>query len=99
MSDRWPTTPGLTLATLLSPHQEAGMTKTAATPTTFNRQTWIGFIAADVVLFVLANVTAKNSQHPGTASNILFTVFVIATMLLIAFAIVTAVRSRRAARR
>ncbi len=75
------------------------MTKTSAVPTTFHRATWIGFSAADVVLFVLANVTAKNSKHPGTASNVLFTAFVIATVLLIAVALVTAVRSRRAARR
>ena len=47
-----------------------------------------------MVLFVLANVTAKNSSHPGTVSNILFVAFVIGTALLIALAVVTMVKSR-----
>ena len=34
---------------------------------------------ADVVLFVVANATAKSSSHPGTASNVVFVAFLIGT--------------------
>lgn len=75
------------------------MSKTADSQTALNRRTWIGGLATDVVLFVLANLTAKNSSHPGAASNIFFIAFVIGAVLLIAVAIVTAVKSRRGAGR
>jgi hypothetical protein len=48
-----------------------------------------------VVLFALANLTAKNSSHPGTASNVFFVAFVIGVVLLITLAIATVVKSRR----
>ena len=48
------------------------MSNTADSRTALSRRTWIGLVLGDVVLFVLANVTAKNSSHPGTVSNILF---------------------------
>ena len=75
------------------------MSKTADSQTALSRRTWVGLVLADVVLFVLANVTAKNSSHPGTVSNILFVAFVIGTALLIALAVVTMVKSRRGATR
>jgi hypothetical protein len=52
-----------------------------------------------VVLFVLANLTAKNSSHPGTASNVFFAAFVIGAVLLITLAITAVVKSRRGASR
>ncbi len=71
------------------------MSNTADSLTTLNRRTWISLVVADVVLFVLANLTAKNSSHPGTASNVFFAAFVIGVVLLIALAITAVVKSRR----
>lgn len=71
------------------------MSDTADTETVLNRRAWIGLAIADVVLFALANVTAKNGSHPGTASNIFFVAFVIGTALLIVLGVVAVVRSRR----
>jgi uncharacterized membrane protein YeaQ/YmgE (transglycosylase-associated protein family) len=75
------------------------MSNTADSLTALNRRTWIGLIVADVALFVLANLTAKTSSHPGTASNVFFIAFVIGAVLLIALAIATVVTSRRGASR
>ena len=75
------------------------MSSTADSPTALSRRTWIVLVLADVALFVLANLTAKNSSHPGTASNVIFIAFVIGTVLLIALAIATVVKSRRGASR
>ena len=75
------------------------MSSTADSLTALNRRNWIGAVVADVVLFVLANLTAKNSSHPGTASNVFFIAFVIGAVLLIALAIATAVRYRQGASR
>jgi uncharacterized membrane protein YeaQ/YmgE (transglycosylase-associated protein family) len=75
------------------------MSNTAGSQTALSRRSWIGLVAADVVLFVLANLTAKNSSHPGTVSNVLFVVVVIGAVLLITLAVVTVVRSRRGATR
>ncbi len=71
------------------------MSNTADAPTPISRRAWIGFVVADVVLFLLANLTAKNSSHPGTLSNVFFVAFVIGTALLIALAVLTTVQSRR----
>lgn len=42
-----------------------------------------GFIVALVVLLLRANVTAKNSTHPGTVSNIFWFAFLIGVVALI----------------
>jgi hypothetical protein len=75
------------------------MSKTADSQTVISRPAWIGLVAAEVVLFALANLTAKNSTHPGTASNVFFVAFVVGAVLLIVLAIVTVVKSRRGAAR
>jgi hypothetical protein len=75
------------------------MSNTADSSTALSRRTWIGLILADVVLFVLANLTAKNSSHPGTVSNVFFVGFVIGAVLLIVLAIASVTRSRRGGRR
>jgi len=64
-----------------------------------SRRNLIGLFVADVVIFVLSNVVAKNSSHPGTASNILWVVFLIgfvALIVLCVIAVVQSMRSRRA---
>ena len=73
------------------------MSNTADSLTALSRRTWIGLVMADVVLFVLANLTAKNSSHPGTASNALFTAFVIGAVVLITLAIASVIKARRGA--
>jgi hypothetical protein len=75
------------------------MSSTADSLTALSRRTWIVLVVADVVLFALANLTAKNSSHPGTASNVFFVAFVIGVVLLITLAIATVVKSRRGASR
>ncbi|HEY5262170.1 MAG TPA: hypothetical protein VIJ33_08650 [Solirubrobacteraceae bacterium] len=71
------------------------MSNAADARTPISRRAWIGFVVADLVLFLIANLTAKSSSHPGTLSNVLFVAFVIGTALLIALAVLTTVRSRR----
>ena len=75
------------------------MSNTADSLTALSRRTWIGLVIADVVLFVLANLTAKNSSHPGTASNAFFIAFVIGAVLLITLAIASVIKARRGASR
>lgn len=75
------------------------MSNTADSLTAISRRTWISLVIADVMLFVLANLTANNSSHPGTTSNVFFAAFVIGVVLLIALAITAVVKSRRGASR
>jgi hypothetical protein len=49
-------------------------------------------VAVEVVLFGLANLTAKNSSHPGNASNVFFVAFVIGAVLLITLVVITGSR-------
>jgi len=44
------------------------MSNTADSQTALSRRTWISLVAVELVLFALANLTAKNSSHPGTLS-------------------------------
>jgi hypothetical protein len=71
------------------------MSKTADSLTALNRRTWIGLVAVEVALFLLANLTAKNSSHPGTVSNVFFVAFVIGAVLVIALVVIAVLRSRR----
>ena len=59
------------------------------------RKHWLALIGVEVVLFVLSNVTAKNSSHPGTASNILWILFLVGVVALIVLGLFALVRSRR----
>jgi choline-glycine betaine transporter len=61
----------------------------------FSRRTWIGLVVADAVLFLIANVTTKNSHHPGTVSNVFWVAFLIGTALLILLAIVAVIQRLR----
>ena len=71
------------------------MSRTVDSLTALSRRTWIGLVGTTWSLFVLANLTAKNSSHPGTVSNVFFVAFVIGAVLLITLAIASVVRSRR----
>jgi hypothetical protein len=62
------------------------------------RRNLLGLLVIDVVVFVLSNVVAKNSSHPGTASNVLWVVFLIGVLALIVLGVAALVRSRLAAR-
>jgi choline-glycine betaine transporter len=58
----------------------------------------IAFVVIDVVLFLAANMTAKNSSHPGTVSNVFWGGFLIGAAALILLAVVALVRKLPAAR-
>jgi hypothetical protein len=60
-----------------------------------NRRNLLGLFVAEVVLFVLSNVTSKNSKHPGTVSNVLWVVFLVGALALIVLAVAALVRSAR----
>lgn len=64
-----------------------------------SRRTWISLVLGELVLFALANLTAKNSSHPGTVSNVFFIVCIIGAVLLVTLALITVVKSRRGASR
>jgi hypothetical protein len=71
------------------------MSKAAQSLTGLTRRSWIALVAVEVALFVVANLTAKNSSHPGALSNVLFAASVVGAVLLVVLAVVTVVRSRR----
>jgi hypothetical protein len=62
------------------------------------RRTLLSLLALDILLFVVANVTAKNAQHPGTASNVFWVAFLIGAVLLIVLALVALVGRLQAGR-
>ena len=61
-------------------------------------RTLIALFVADVVIFVLSNVVATNNHGGGTASGILWVVFLIGFLALIVLCVVAAVRSMRSRR-
>lgn len=63
-----------------------------------SRRTLVGLFIADVVIFVLSNVVSETSAHPGTASNILWVVFLIGVLALIVLCVAAMVQSRRSRR-
>jgi len=62
-----------------------------------SRRNLIGLLVADVVIFVLSNVVAKNSSDPGIASNILWVIFLIGFVALIVLSVLALTQSRRGA--
>jgi len=62
-----------------------------------SRRNLIGLLVADVVIFVLSNVVAKNSSDPGIASNILWVIFLIGFVALIVLSVLALIQSRRGA--
>ena len=63
--------------------------------TALSRKHWLAFIGVEIVLFVLANVTAKNSHHPGTVSQIFWYAFLLGVVVLVVLGLTARVRSRR----
>jgi hypothetical protein len=61
----------------------------------FTRRHLLGVLVTEVVLFVLAGVTSKNSHHPGTVSNVFWDIFLIGLVVLLVLVVSTVVRSRR----
>jgi uncharacterized membrane protein YdcZ (DUF606 family) len=60
-----------------------------------NRTAWISYAALEVVLFLLASVTAKSSSHPGTVSNVFWSAFIVGLALGAVVLAFSLVRSRR----
>ncbi len=63
-----------------------------------SRRNLVALLVADIVLFLLSNITSKSSSHPGTVSDILWVVFLIGALALIVLAIVALVQSARSRR-
>jgi MYXO-CTERM domain-containing protein len=63
------------------------------------RNRWIAYAVVEVALFVVANLTAKSSGHPGTASNAFFITFIAGLVLALLLGAATLLRRRRTARR
>ena len=61
-----------------------------------SRNTWIAYLLVEIGLFLVANLTAKNSNHPGTISNAFFITFIVGLVIAAVLGIATLVRSRRA---
>ncbi|MGZ4247680.1 MAG: hypothetical protein ACXVUE_05135 [Solirubrobacteraceae bacterium] len=59
------------------------------------RNAWIVYLLVEVGLFLIANLTAKNSSHPGTVSNIFFGAFIVGLVLAVLLGASELVRSRR----
>jgi high-affinity Fe2+/Pb2+ permease len=59
------------------------------------RKHWLAFIGLEIVLFVLAGVTSKNSHNPGTVSNIFWVAFLIGVVLLVVLGVIALIRSQR----
>jgi hypothetical protein len=64
--------------------------------TLLTRRNLLVLLVIDVVVFVLSNLVAKNSSHPGTASQVLWIAFLVGVLALIVLGVVALVRSRRA---
>ena len=60
-----------------------------------SRTGWIAYVAVEIALFVLANVTAKSSSHPGTVSNVFFGAFIAGLVLAVLLGVTELIRSRR----
>jgi hypothetical protein len=63
----------------------------------FTRRNMIVYVVIEVVLFVLANVTAKSASYPGPLSNMLWGLFCFGLLVLIVAEARTWRSSRRAA--
>jgi hypothetical protein len=61
------------------------------------RRHLLALLAADVVIFVLSNVVSTNGHGGGTASEVLWVIFLLGVLTLIVLSIVALVQSRRRA--
>jgi choline-glycine betaine transporter len=63
-----------------------------------SRRNLLALFVADVVIFVLSNVTSKSNSHPGAVSNVLWVMFLIGALALIVLGIDAVIRSARSRR-
>lgn len=61
-----------------------------------NRNGWIIYGTVEVALYLVVRFTAKNADHPGTLSQIFFTVFIIGLVLAVMLGVATLLRQDRA---
>lgn len=61
-----------------------------------SRRNLIALAIADVVIFVLSNVVSTNGHGGGTASEVLWVIFLLGLLTLIVLSIIALVQSRRA---
>ena len=59
------------------------------------RHAWIVYLLIEVALFLMANITAKNSSHPGTVSNVVFIAFITGLVLAVLLGATELIRSQR----
>jgi len=65
------------------------------TTTLLSRRTLIALAVTDVVLFVIANVSANSGASPGTVSNAVWVLFLLGFLSLVVLAVLALVQSRR----
>jgi hypothetical protein len=63
-----------------------------------NRRSLIALAVVEIVLFVLAGVTANSHSHPGTVSNIITVTYLIGVVPVLVLATALLTRSWKAAR-
>jgi hypothetical protein len=56
------------------------------------RTGWMLYAIVEVALFLGANLTAKNSSHPGVVSNAFFVMFIVGLVLAIVLGAATLIR-------
>lgn len=59
-----------------------------------SRTGWILYAIVEVALFAGANLTAKNSSHPGTVSNVFFFTFIVGLVAALLLAATTLIQHR-----
>jgi hypothetical protein len=59
-----------------------------------SRTGWILYAIVEVALFAGANLTAKNSSHPGTVSNVFFITFVVGLVAALLLGTTTLIQRR-----
>jgi len=63
-----------------------------------SRTSWGVYAIVEAALFLAANITAKNSSHPGTISNVFFLTFIAGLVLALLLGAATVIRQRRTTR-
>jgi hypothetical protein len=59
-----------------------------------SRTGWILYAIVEVALFAGANLTAKNSSHPGTVSNVFFLTFIVGLVSALLLGAATLIQHR-----
>ena len=59
-----------------------------------SRTGWILYAIVEVTLFAGANLTANNSSHPGTVSNVFFVAFIVGLVAAVLLGAATLIQHR-----